>query len=71
MLIQKYLASLYILFKYIPQIFWLSCEFLITEEDGQKLKNINIDLILKIVVVLVFTWGLTYLNGNATSYCHS
>ena len=43
----------------------------ITEEDERKLKNIYIDLILKKIVVLVFTWSLAYLNGNTTSYCNS
>ena len=40
------------------------------EEDGRKLKNIFIDLILKTIVVLVFIWSLVYLNGNLTSYSH-
>ena len=43
----------------------------ITEKDGRKLNNIYIDVILKTIVVLVFTRSLAYLNGNATSHRHS
>ena len=42
-----------------------------TNSKVSYLQDIYIDLILKTIVVLVFTRSLAYLNGNATSHRHS